>query len=246
MGGDRLKKNMERLHKMESSNDHRESLAAELLPRFRSLHPRNRSWLSMFNPWNRAIRLTYIGLAMLILGVGACSTKTTTEVEVGKQLSISFSEISLADGSPEHTTDLQQCLERIHFLLGVTPGVEVFNINLRNDGSGDSILDIILFGRDLDGEELANRVRKSVPVLAEAPIAISDLGGTITESWAQRLGRQVFNIKIGDSTEEEIRVQVLQQLQEQGFSGSAEVNTVKDGNKQMIEIKVNGDEGIEQ
>ena len=62
------------------------ALEDDLLSRYRSLHPQNRRWLVLLNPWNRTARFGFAGLAACLLVLGACTTETITEVEVGKQV----------------------------------------------------------------------------------------------------------------------------------------------------------------
>ncbi len=53
---------------------------------------------------------------------------------------------------------------------------------------------------ELDGDALTDLVRNDFPELANAEIMVEDLEGTITESWAQRFGREVLHIETDGAT----------------------------------------------
>lgn len=232
MGGDRLNRDLERLHGVEHKNEQsKDALEKDLLLRYRNRHPKNKRWLSMLNPQAKVARFAVVGLAMLLLGVAACSTQTTTEVEVGKQVSIGLESDSLAKSG-----DLQIQIDGLVQVLGSFPGVEDINVNIEETVDGEVTLDIMLFGEGLDAEALTAMVHNDFPELADAEIVIENLEGTITESWARHLGRQVFDFEIEGGTEEEIRAQILQQLADDGFEGEAEVHVVNEGDTQKIEI----------
>ncbi len=236
MGGGRLNRNLERLHRSDTPHeDHRKLLEHDLLLRYRSIHPRKKRWFAMLNPHTRFARFAIIGLAMLLLGVGACSTETTTEVEVGKLVSINLAG-NLDAPNGEKTIDINQRIQEVMNQLNHADGIEEFNINIEQDGEGELSLNLMIFGDDLDGEALTVMLRESFPELPDAEILVEVVEGTITESWGERLGRQVFNIETDGASDEEIRAQVLQQISEQGFDGVAEVNVSHDGDEQRIEI----------
>ncbi len=244
MGSDRLKKDLERLHRTEALDvqnvQRSQALEEDLLLRYRKTHSQKKRLINMLNPHNRLARFAVLGLAMLLLGVGACSTETTTEVEVGKQVSIS---LPPGAGSFDKSVDLDAQIHEMVDLLANSAGVEGVNVNL-NEDDGMISLSIVLFGDGLDSEALVNMVRNDFPELADAEIVVDDLQGTITESWAERFGRQVFQIETDGATDEEIRAQVLQQLAEQGFEGEAEVNVTTEGDEQRIEIKLTEEEEV--
>ena len=76
----------------------------------------------LLNPYNRIGRLAMAGLALMILGIGACSTSTTTEVEMGQEVEllkigdmVTVEEmiwcgrcIPCRNGYPNHCTNLEE------------------------------------------------------------------------------------------------------------------------------------------
>ncbi|MEN8197634.1 MAG: hypothetical protein ABFS30_14140, partial [Pseudomonadota bacterium] len=97
----RLNDRLKRIHEPDVTNrprpQHRRELEGRLLSRYRTNQSRKRRWLVMLNPWNRTARFAVVGLALTILGVGACTTSTTTEVDMGKKMTIGFTAKADAD-----------------------------------------------------------------------------------------------------------------------------------------------------
>jgi len=98
-------------------------------------------------------------------------------------------------------------------------------------------LEVMAWGQDLDGDALVAELRRQVPELQEADISFESLTGTIEESFASKLKREIFQLEVDGATEEEIRAQILEQLAAQGVAeGDAQVEVIQqDG---MTEIKV--------
>ena len=250
MGSDGLNRNLKRLHRINTpEGDHRNNLEDDLLLRYRNIHPQKKRFLTMLNPNTRIARFAIVGLAMLLLGVGACSTETTTEVEVGKQVSINLEgQLSVPDGKGgmEKTIDINQRIQEVVQQFSTSDGIEGVNVNIEQSGDGDLALSLMLLGEDLDSESLVAMLQESFPEMPDAEILVEVIEGTITESWGERLGREVFSIETSGGTEEEIRAQVLQQIAEQGFEGDVEVIVNNEGNEQTIEIIMTEDEIVEE
>jgi len=239
MGGDRLNENLKRLHAQSSPDfQHQQALEEELLLRFRNNKSQKKRWINFLNPHNAFARFAVLGLAMLLLGVGACS-ETITEVEVGKKVSI-----SLRSGDPnfDESIDLNARIKELNEVLSNSAGVKEINFsvsdNISENGTNTD-LSFVLFGDSLDDDVLINLINNDFPDLASAEITIENLQGTITENWAKRFGREVFHIETDGSTDEEIQAQVLQQLADQGFGGEAKVIVNTEGEMQTIEININ-------
>ena len=198
----------------------------------------------MLNPQTRFARYAFIGLAMLLLGVGACSTQTTTEVEIGKQVSVAL-DGQLTTPNGEKTIDINARVQEVMQQFSSADGVDGVEVNIEQDGEGHLSLSLMLFGDDLDGETLTAMLRSSFPEMPDAQILVETLEGTIEESWAERLGREVFHFESAGGSDEEIRAQVLQQIYEQGFEGEAEVIVNTEGGEQTIEIIMTEDEVVE-
>ncbi len=241
MGSDRLNKDLKRLHQHCSSDvRHQQALEDDLLLRYRKTHSNKQRWINMLNPHKPLARFAFFSLAMLLLGVGACS-ETTTEVEVGKQVSIS---LPSGGATFDKSVDIEAQVRELITDLSTIAGVEDFNVNINETISdNETIMDlnIVLFGDSLDSDALISMIHNNYPDLADAEISVENLQGTITENWVERVGRQVFDIETDGATDEEIQAQVLQQLAEQGFEGDAEVNVSTRDGEQTIEIKLTED-----
>jgi len=183
----------------------------------------------MLNPWNRTARFALVGLALVMLGVGACTTSTTTEVDMGKKMTIGFS--SKAD------VDMISIDTGLDNFLDTQPGIENVSVSISETVDGPKIIEVMAWGQDLDGDALVAELRRQVPELEDADISFETLSGTIEESFASKLKREVFQLEVDGATEEEIRAQILAQLAEQGVAeGDAQVEVIQqDG---MTEIKV--------
>lgn len=225
----------------------KQALEADLLSRYRKLHPRNRRWLMLLNPWNRIARLVLAGLALCVIVVGACTTETTTEVELGKHLQLGLdadNDDQSEEGrfqfifvyvSPEAVT---QEAKNMSSLLMSQPGVEDANVSINQQSSGEVNLDILAWGDGLNTDELLSALTENYPALAEASVTISDLNTTVKESYASKIGRAVFHVEVGGTDPEELRQQVLEQLAAQGFDGQAEIDVQTDGDQQTITIEM--------
>ena len=180
----------------------------------------------LLNPYNRIGRFAMAGLALLILGVGACSTSTTTQVEVGQQVKISLADKAAA---------LPEIDSLLHDFFATVPGIENLSINVCKPTDGPAVFDLTIWGPELSGEQLVADLRRQVPALAEAVITAEPLTGTIQESYVDKWKREIFQLEIDGATEEEIRTQILEQLAAQGADGAEVEVLMQDG---VTEIKV--------
>lgn len=199
-----------------------ETLEADLLARYRKLHPKNRRWLALLNPWNRAARFGFAGLAVCLLVIGACATDTITEVDVGKQVLMSVDPnadprfihmfIHIDEESPG------QPQNEFSELLTAQPGVEDVSVStsVRAEGERNVSVEILIFGSDLDGEGIVDALTDSFPFLSRAAVTINDLRTTFSESLASRMVRTLFRIKGSLPDPQELRLQVLQEMSARG------------------------------
>lgn len=218
------------------SAGHRDRLEATVLGAYRNRYPLHRRWLMMLNPWNRAARLAMAGLAVALLGVGACSTSTTTEVEMGQKLTIGLTAKADAD-FPAIEADLNR-------VLSTHAEVEGVNFNLRGVDGRTTVLEIMVWGQDVDAAKLEAELRKQVPVLADASVKVEPLNGSVRESLLSHFGHEVLGLEmeVNGETADEIRQQILAQMSAAGVSGDAQVQveTTPDGRK-LIRVEVTGE-----
>jgi len=171
---------------------------------------------------NRTTRWTRPALAAMILlalGIAACTVPTSYEVGVGQKLSIALADKGATDDA------LEPALRDISTYLESLPGVEQAGIEVRVMG-GETVIDLMVWGQDLEAGDLAADLRARFPLLADADIATEELAGTVQGSLAQAFGHAAFGLEIDAGTAEEARQQILQQLAAQGFGGDAQVEVV--------------------
>jgi hypothetical protein len=212
--------------------EHRRELESRLVSRYRTNQTRRRRWLIMLNPWNRTARFAFVGLALVMLGVGACSTSTTTEVDMGKKMTIGFSAKADADIISVDTS--------LSNFLDAQPGIENVSVSVSRTEGGPATIEVMAWGQDLDGDALVAELRRQVPELADADISFETLTGTIAESVASKLKREIFQMEVDGATAEEIRVQILAQLADQGVAeGDAQVQVIQADGQTEIKVEIN-------
>ena len=237
MRDQRLKRDLQRLHAhragVEPRPEHRAELESRLVSRYRDRESRTRRWLMLLNPWNRTARFALVGLAMLVLGVGACTTSTITEVDMGKKMTIGFTAKTEADIITIDTG--------LSNFLDTQPGIENVSVSLREEMGGATTIEVMAWGQNLDEEALAAEIRRQVPELEAADISFEALTGSFEESFASKLGREVFQIEIDGGTAEEIRAQIMAQLAADGMAEGAEVEVIQENGMTEIKVKVEKD-----
>ena len=195
---------------------HRDELEARLVAGYRQKHARNRRWLMLLNPWNRNARFALVGLALAVLSVGACSTSTTTELEVGQKISI---DLTAKTDSAIDAIDAE-----VTRFMDTQPGIEGVSIALSESASGQKVYAIVAMGRGLEQEQLLADLRRAVPALADADISAEVLAGSFEESFAAKLKREIFQLEVSGATAEEIKAAVMEQLEASGQAENAVVD----------------------
>lgn len=222
------------------SAGHRGRLETGLLAAYRDRHPRHRRYLMLLNPWNRSTRLALAGLAVALLGVGACSTSTTTEVEMGQKLTITMAGLA-GDKADDSLRQLEGELDR--FFAG-RPEVEGVNFNLRGTDAG-TVFEVMAWGRDVDAAALEAGLREQVPGLAATTVDFEPLSGSVRENLLEHFGHEVLGLEmeLSGETADEIRAQIMAQMAAAGIDGEAQVHVEEtpDGRK-TITVEVKGEQ----
>lgn len=215
---------------------HRAQLESSLLDTYRRRYPRHRRWLMLLNPWNRIARLAMAGLAVALLGVGACSTSTTTEVEMGQKLTITMGGLS----GDKADADLQALEGELNRFFAAQPDVEGVTFNLRGM-NGQTVFEIMAWGQGLDAAALEADLRKQVPGLASTTVNVSPLNGSVRENILSHLGHEYLGLEleVSGETADEIRQQILAQMVTAGVTGDAQVQVedLPDG-RRTIKVEV--------
>jgi hypothetical protein len=235
----RLNRLLGRLHQTGPINPpratHRDALENDLLQGFRKQRSHNRRWLMLLNPWNRTARFALVGLALLTLGLGACTTSTTTEVPMGQKLTISVTD--------KAEQDIAALDAELTAFLDAQADIESVGIQLSETVGGSVVFDVVAWGANLDANQLLADLRRAIPALAEVDIHLEALTGTMEESYAEKLRREIFQIEIDGGTAEEIRAQIMAQLAEQGVAENAVVEVKMGDGETDITITVEEDTG---
>lgn len=222
------------------ADGHRERLQAGLLDAYRDRHPRNRRYLMLLNPWNRAARLALAGLAVALLGVGACTTSTTTEVEMGQKLTITMAGLT-GDKADDGLKQLEGELDRF---FASRPEVEGVNFNLRGSEAG-TVFEVMAWGDEVNAAALEADLREQVPGLAATTVSIEPLTGSVRENLLEHFGHEVLGLEmqLSGETADEIRAQIMAQMAAAGIDGDAhvQVEETPDGRK-TITVEVKGEQ----
>jgi hypothetical protein len=223
------------------------ALEAELLSRYRQLYPRNRRWLMLLNPWHRFARIAVVGLTLCLVVVAACTTETITDVEVGKRVQMNVG--AETDAQPEDgqaififkyisPDDVPREAKKLSDVLIVQPGVSDASVSISQKSDGEATVDMLVWGEHLDTDKLVNTLQEANPFLANASVTVDDLNASVKETYASKIGRELFHVEVGGSDPEELRLQVLEQLAAQGFTGHATVDVETEGDQQIIHIEM--------
>jgi hypothetical protein len=187
----------------------------------------------LLNPWNRTARFALVGLALMVLGLGACTTSTTTEVEMGKKMTIGFTAKAEADVITIDTG--------LHNFLDTMPGIENVSVTIREEAGGPTVIEVLAWGQDLDEEALAAELRRQVPELQMADISFETLSGEMEESYFAKMKREIFQLEVDGATEEEIRLEIMEQLAAQGLDEGAQVEVIRQDGQTEIKVTVEKD-----
>ena len=217
------------------SAGHRDRLESTVLDAYRDRYPLHRRWLMLLNPWTRTARLAMAGLAVALLGVGACSTSTTTEVEMGQKMTIGL--------TAKSEVDFRAVEADLNRVFSAHPEIEGVNFNLRGI-DGQTVFEIMAWGQDVDAAKLEAELREQVPALAGASVKVEPLNGSVRENLLSHFGHEVLGLEmeVSGETADEIRQQILAQMSAAGLSGDAQVQveTTPDGRK-LIRVEVKGE-----
>jgi hypothetical protein len=204
-------------------------LESTLLASYRNRYPRKR-WSMNGRPVFHRSYVLMAALAVILLSIGACSIPTQYEAELGKQVSIHMDRM-------EPGMEIKPALD----LLGSYEGVEDVNVNMRMSPDG-GLIDLTLWGKNLDTEAMISDLRRDFPLFADAEITVEALNKTVDAPLFERIGHDVFGIDfeivVDGQTEEEIRQQVLEQLYASGFEGNAQVDVHMEQEDGMEKVEI--------
>ena len=225
MRPDRLERILRDLHvrPTRDADRGRSELEAELLARHERTTSRERGFHMMFLK-----RPVYVALLLAVLGIGACTVPTETEVEMGQRLT--------------YTLDGKEMLGKVGDLVQfveIQPGVDEVTINMFETDDGPMVIDLVVWGRGLDADQLAGRIAGAFPVVAGGRLETEELSTDVETSIAEKLGHDIFKFEIvAEGTDSEIKAQILEQIFETGFAGLADVDVNTEDGVTTIDVEM--------
>lgn len=209
---------------------HRGALADELGARHARLYRRQRWIIMKQSTWMRPLLAC---LTVAILGVAACQTPTEYEVPAGQNLDVVLP--SRTDGAIA-----EEQVDAMADFCRQWPGAEHVNIAEHRREAGVITTDLSIWGEDLDGRALLEALAQRYPVVDPDKASIEPLKAVVETNVAERLGHAVLNLNLDGETAEDIRRQVIEQLEAQGYDGNAVIDIKKDGDQDVISIEMSG------
>jgi hypothetical protein len=213
-------------------------LRAELLADHRRAFPqRKRLTVMTHKIWFRPV---VAAVAMLILGIAACTAPTEYDVEMGKQVQIVFADPGKILPGDKSLPDLEAQLAEVQAYIDALPVVEGSWFTIEAQPDGPVTAGITVWGQNLDGDALAADLEARFPFLQSADITLTPLAGTMRGTFVDRIGHDVFQVEVGGETAEEMRMQILTELTRAGMGGEPEVEVIDraDGQREVrIEMK---------
>ncbi|HRI63749.1 MAG TPA: hypothetical protein PK156_05910 [Polyangium sp.] len=206
--------------------EHRAALEQKLLAEFEKRHPREESYkMKKFG----MRKMLLVAAAAMMLGIAACAAPADIEVDVGKRVTIEMAEGAKPPADPEAIVDIVRG-------SGSTAQVDL-RLVMEN---GKPKLQIEVWGNGLSKEVVAEKIRKTVPELANAQIREEVLEGKVHGTLGEKLGHDLLNMDVIDEEDVELaKEQVMKQLAEQGVTGKVDVDVQNDGpGKRKVRVRV--------
>jgi hypothetical protein len=216
----------------------RDRLEEDLTERFRARRVSSGGGTISMRLANHPLRWATLGLA-LVLGAVACTTPTSTEVEMGQELTF---HVPQADAAASRTFVDQT--RTIADWTSARPGVDDLNVSVASSdrgGTGFVDLGLMVWGQDLDADRLVRDLRSEYPILADAVVETRDLVGKVHESMAHKLARQALSLDVSGDTADEIRANILAQLAAAGLGEGAQVDVQQGDGSTTIGVTVSTD-----
>jgi hypothetical protein len=168
--------------------------------------------------------------ALLMVIVGACVLPTSYEVPLGLSLEIR--------GVPGQPMPVREIADHVRERSGAGEVDVLMRQAVRDGGEPVATLSIRLWDQDLVPGELEGELRETFPSLAGAQIHETALEGEVETIWARRLAHRTLRLSLREADVEQARLQLLTQLQAQGFEDEEVVVKVRDRDDGHREVEV--------
>jgi hypothetical protein len=222
---------------------HRDALESELMAGFdrRSSESGNTGRQTMKVFTKR--RVVVGGFAMAAtLGAVAWAAPADLSVPVGRSVKM---EMSLATG------ETMPDPEKIIAVLQGAGHVDDVSLRVAREGEDHVAMQFEVWGTDLGSEPMADRIKAAFPALSGATFTEEALEGTVRGTVGEKLGHDLFDLKIDHLDVEAARKQVMERLKAEGVEGAdVQVEKVttpdgKDGMRVRVEKRIVRDENGE-
>jgi len=221
--------------------EHRDRLEEQVVTRFSTAA--SKGWFEMFSPTTALGRWTLAGLLLVGLGIGACEMPTESRVELGKQITLSIPpdghEVLTYDDPVELTRDTAHRIESM-------PGVDGLNVEVAEGVHGETVLSFLIRGDDVPMHEILEMLREDLEPLNGVDIDVSDFGTMLHEDWGDKIGREIFHVKVDLGLDDgELQHVLLRALEEDG-QPNATVEVQTQNGQRTITINRIGPDGLHE
>jgi hypothetical protein len=202
----------------------RRELETELLARHERTMSRERGFL-MTTILKRPV---FAVLLLAVLGVGACTVPTETELEVGQRLTYTLTDKAV----------MSQVGDLVQFVIA-QPGVDDVHIEEEATDDGPLVIDLVVWGRGFKIDTLVSRIGEAFPAMAKGHLETEVLSTDVKTSIAEKLGHDFLHLDLHvEGTNAEIRAQILEQIYESGFEGTADVDVHTEDGVTTVDLEM--------
>jgi hypothetical protein len=221
-----------------ASIEHRNELERELADRYRSQRASSQRGILSMTFSAHPIRWVTLGLALTV-GVAACTTPTTTEVDMGQELTF-----HVLQADAQASRDFLDQSKEIADWISARPEVDDLNVNISTtDENGRAYVDLglVVWGQNLRPDALIRDLKQQYPILGAAEVDTRDLVGEVRESFAKKVARQTLKLEVSGDSADEIRAGIMAQLVAAGMDEGAEVNVQQADGLTTIGVTISGE-----
>jgi len=213
----------------------RHDLEHELLARYSRKYSRRRGLnMLMRNWWTRPVFAT---LFVMSLGIAACTTPTSYDVELGQQMSIKL---------PTMDKSFDNQVGGIMSYLDGLPETNAVLATIKESVDGPMALEVAVWGDDLDIVAITEELRERFPVLEAAVIENDPMMGSVETTVAGRLEHALLDGKPHQESLHEITEEMSQELHLRGYDDASDfvLKQTKVGENTFIDLKVVDEDGV--
>lgn len=191
----------------------------------------------MKNTWFR--RGMLLAAAAAVLGIAACAAPVDVDVQVGRSISVAYDASAAGAPKPQELAELvgstiESDLAAKRDATKEEAGVTV-EISLEN---GLTAVHAEIWGGDPSLPLMGPRIKTAFPALAGVDIKEQELHGTVRESFAKKIGREMLDMDLDHADVETARQEVMKRLRAGGVEGKIDVDVKGGPNERQIRVRV--------